>query len=210
MSASIDNLHFVLRRLHSLTGLVPVGAFLLFHLWENSQSRFGMEHYNREVVGALQAMNYLPLLELFAIGLPILFHAGYGLLILGTGRSEPRRYPWLHNRGYWLQRVSGVGILLFLLLHLWGTRWQAAWDPAVKADLYGHMQGLLTQPPLFALYALGLLLSVLHLANGLWTLGISWGVTVSARAQRRSFVACAGLGALVAALGLHGLLGFLP
>ena len=210
MTASIDNRHFLLRRLHSLVGLLPIGAFLIFHLWENSQSRLGAEHYNGTVVANLQGMNYLPLLEIFVITLPLLFHAGYGLAIAVGARPELRRYPYARNWLYWLQRVSGVGILAFLLAHVAMTRGWGLIDPAVHADLFGHMRGMLTQPWMFAAYALGLLLAVFHLANGLWGMGLVWGVTTSARAQRLSGYACAGIGVLLAALGLHGLIGFLP
>ena len=209
MSSSIDNRHFLLRRLHSLLGLVPVGAFLVFHLWANSQSRLGPEHYNREVVGALQQVNYLPLIEVLLIAVPLGFHAFYGLVIIGGGRAEPLRYPYLRNRRYWLQRISGVGVLAFLLFHLWLTRVQTLVDPAVRDDLYGHMQALLTQPWMLALYVIGLLLAVYHLANGLWTAGIVWGLTTSPRAQAMSAWTNAAAGVLLAALGLHGLLGFL-
>ncbi len=209
MSTSIESRHFLLRRLHSLFGLLPVGAFLIFHMWENSQARLGMEHYNREVVGALQGMNYLPLLEIFVIALPLLFHAGYGLTILASGKPDLLRYRFLHNRMYMLQRVSGVGILLFLILHLGWTRIWAIWEPVVKADLFGHMQMLLSNPLTLSAYVLGLLLSAFHLGNGLWTMGISWGVTATPRAQQLSFVTCMGLALLLAAMGLHGLLGFL-
>ncbi len=78
-----------------------------------------------------------------------------------------------------------------------------------KADLFGHMQTLLSNPLTLAAYVLGLLLSVFHLGNGLWTMGISWGVTTTPRAQRLSFIACMGLALLLAAMGLHGLWGFL-
>jgi succinate dehydrogenase / fumarate reductase cytochrome b subunit len=210
MSASIDNPHFVLRRLHSLLGLLPVGGFLVFHLWENSQSRFGAEHYNIDVVGTLQQMNYLPLLEIFVIALPILFHALYGLLIIRSGQAELARYPYARNRLYWLQRISGIAILLFLLVHVGLTRFWAIAEPSVRADLFGHMQSLLSQPPMFALYLLGLLLSVFHFANGLWSMGIVWGVTTSVRSQQLSSYACGGIGVLLAGLGLHGLIGFLP
>ena len=209
MSASIQNPHFLLRRLHSLFGLLPIGAFLVFHLWENSQSRFGSEHYNVKVVGWLQELNYLPLLEIFAIALPIIFHAGYGLHILASGKSEIRRFPFLHNWFFWLQRLSGVGILLFLLAHVGMTRLWAMWDPAIKQDLFGHMQQLLAEPLILALYVFGLLLSVFHFGNGLWTMAISWGVTVTPRAQQLSFYLFMGLSLLLAAMGLHGLWGFL-
>lgn len=210
MNASIDNAHFLLRRLHSLLGLLPVGGFLVFHLWENSQSRFGAEHYNGEVVALLQGMNYLPFLEIFLIALPLLFHAGYGLVIARQGRPDLGRYPYAGQWLYALQRVSGVGILAFLLLHVGLTRIQGMLDPAIRADLYGHMQGLLSQPWMFALYLAGLLLSVFHLANGLWSMAIVWGLTTSARAQGLFGYACAGIGVVLAALGLHGLIGFLP
>jgi succinate dehydrogenase / fumarate reductase, cytochrome b subunit len=210
MSASIDNPHFLLRRLHSLLGLLPIGAFLIFHLWENSQSRLGAVHYNREVVGALQGLNYLPVLELFLIALPLLFHAGYGILIANQARPELRRYPYVRNWLYWLQRFSGLGILAFLLLHVGLTRIQGMLEPAIRADLYGHMQALLTQPWMFALYLVGLLLSVFHLANGLWSMAIVWGLTTSPRAQTLFGYACAGIGVLLTALGAHGLMGFLP
>jgi len=209
MSASIANPHFLLRRLHSLLGLVPVGVFLVFHLWENSQSRFGAAHYNEDVVGALQGMNYLLVFELVLIALPLLFHAGYGLVIIGQGRAEPRRYGYLRNRLYWLQRLSGLGLILFLLLHVGLTRIAGLFDPAISADLFGHMRQALMQPSVFALYLVGLLLAVFHLANGLATAAIVWGLTTSADAQRRFGWVCAGFGLLLAALGVHGLLGFL-
>ncbi len=209
MSTSIDNPHFLLRRLHSLFGLLPVGGFLMFHLWENSQSRFGAQHYNVDVVGRLQQMNYLPLLEIFVIALPILFHAAYGILIIRSGRAELARYAYTRNRLYWLQRISGVAILVFLLVHVGLTRLWSIADPAVHADLFGHMHALLSQPLMFTLYVAGLLLSVFHLANGLWSMGIVWGVTTSARSQELSSYVCAGIGILLAGLGLHGLIGFL-
>ena len=202
------NVHFYLRRLHSLLGLLPVGAFLLFHLWENSQSRLGLEHYNQQVVAALQEMNYLLVLEIFVIALPILFHAGYGLVILGSGSAELKPYPWLHNRFYWLQRVSGVGILLFLLFHVGMTRIWGLWEPSIRMDLYSHMHRLLSNPLFFLLYLAGLILSVFHLCNGLWTMGITWGVTVSPSAQKLSFSVWMVFSVLLMVLGVQGVLGF--
>ncbi|CRI65378.1 Succinate dehydrogenase, cytochrome b558 subunit [Thiocapsa sp. KS1] len=209
MSASIENPHFLLRRLHSLLGLLPVGAFLIFHLWENSQSRFGAEHYNEHVVAALKGMNYLPLMEIFMIALPLLFHASYGLVITAQMRAELARYGYARNRLYWMQRVSGIGILLFLLLHVGMTRIAGIWDPSVGDDLFAHMQAMLSQPWMLALYLVGLLLSVFHLANGLASMAIVWGLTTSVRAQALFGWVCVLIGVLLAAMGVHGLMGFL-
>lgn len=208
MHASINNPHFLLRRLHSLLGLLPVGGFLVFHLWENSQSRFGATHYNEQVAGWLHGLNYLVVMEIFVIALPLLFHAGYGLVILRSGSNERQGFPWLHHQFYLLQRLSGVAILLFLLVHVGWTRIWGLFEPGVGADLYNHMQGLLNQPPVFLFYLVGLLLSLFHLSNGLWTMAISWGLTSSVAAQRYWFYLCCGLFLLLSALGLHGMLGF--
>ena len=208
MDASIANRHFLWRRLHSLLGLFPLGAFLIFHLWENSQSRFGALHYNDRVVGSLQELNYLLLIEIFLIALPILFHAGYGLVIMHSGRWEPLRYPWLHHWMYLFQRVSGVIILLFLLFHVGATRVWGIFHAPIRDNLYAHMQQLLSDPLIFVAYALGMIISVQHLCNGLWTLAIVWGVTTTPRAQRFWFRACMVLALLLSALGLHGLWGF--
>ena len=210
MTASIENPHFLLRKLHSLFGLLPVGAFLMFHLWENSQSRFGAEHYNDKVVAWLQGLNYLPLMELLVIALPLGFHAAYGLVVLRGGRAEIGRYGYLRNRLYWLQRISGIAILLFLLVHVGLTRGYAFIEPAVRDDMFQHMQQTLRQPWMFGIYLAGLLLSIFHLANGLWSMAIAWGLTTSAEAQQRFGYLCAAIGVLLTAMGLHGLIGFLP
>ncbi len=210
MTSSIHNRHFLLHRLHSLFGLLPVGGFVIFHLWENSQSRFGQSHYNEQVVGWLQSLNYLTLVEIFVIALPLLFHIGYGFVILYGSRSDWNPYPWLHNRFYRLQRISGIGIVLFLILHVGWTRVWGIWQPDIRADLFSHMQSLLSNPVTFLLYLTGLILAVFHLSNGLWTMAISWGVTTSVEAQRYWFYFCTLLALALTAMGLHGMLGFLP
>ncbi len=207
-TASIDNRHFLLRRLHSLLGVLPASGFVMFHLWENSQSRLGAAHYNQEVVGAIQGMNYLPFLEVFGIALPLLFHAAYGLVVALNAKSNVQRYGYLRNWMWWLQRVSGVGVLGFLALHVGGTRIYSIWHPEIVGRMFEHMQSLFSVPWILAVYALGLVLSVFHLANGLWTLGITWGITITPRSQRISQAVVAGLGLLILAFGVHGLLGF--
>jgi succinate dehydrogenase / fumarate reductase, cytochrome b subunit len=209
VSSSISNRHFLLRRLHSLLGVVPVGAFLAFHLWENSQSRFGAEHFNEEVVGALAGLNYLPFIEIGLIALPLAFHAFYGLAIIREGRAEPMRYGYLRNWLYWMQRLSGIGLVVFILLHVGMTRIAGLLDPAIHADLFGHMRSALSNSLVFDLYLIGLWLAVAHFANGLATAAISWGLTTSAAAQARFGWVCLGLGLLLGVIGTHGLLGYL-
>ena len=56
-------------------------------------------------------------------------------------------------------------------------------------------------------YAVGILSCVFHLANGLWTMGITWGLWISPEAQRRALRACAVLGVVLAAVGMGALVG---
>ena len=45
-------------------------------------------------------------------------------------------------------------------------------------------------------YVIGVLACVYHLCNGLWTMGITWGVWTSPAAQRRATYVCAAFGVL--------------
>jgi succinate dehydrogenase / fumarate reductase cytochrome b subunit len=208
-TVSIHNRNFLLRRLHSLFGLLPLGAFLVFHFWENSQSRFGQDYYNEQVVDWLQGLNYLTLLEIFLIALPLIFHGGYGLLIILGTQSNWNHYPWLHNRLYWLQRLSGIGLVVFLIIHVGWTRVLGIWQSGIRFDLYSHMHDLLSNPFTLLIYVTGMLLAVFHLCNGLWTMAISWGLTTSVDAQRYWFYFCMFLAVLLSLMGLHGIAGFL-
>src|SRR2546427_12581355 len=80
-----ERAHFNLRKLHSLTGVVPIGAFLLEHLFTNSFAVFGADAFN-EKVRFLTSLPYLYLIETFVIFLPIAFHAVLGVAIARTAR----------------------------------------------------------------------------------------------------------------------------
>ena len=57
---------FLLRRLHSLTGIIPVGAFLLEHFFSNAFATKGPEAYTKQV-GLLTSLPFVVGLELFGI-----------------------------------------------------------------------------------------------------------------------------------------------
>ena len=58
----------------------------------------------------------------------------------------------------------------------------------------------------YLIYPIGILASCYHLANGFWTAAITWGLTVSAEAQRRWGYVCTGLFAITLAFGLTALI----
>ncbi len=202
------NVHFLSRKIHSLTGLIPVGAFLLFHLWENSQSRLGEKHFNEHVVGGIeQLLNYKVLVEIGLLA-AILFHGIYGLIIWWQGRTNVTRYRYGPNWRWFLQRITAFTTFAFIAWHVWTTRIAASLDESVGSNLFAHMQTIYEDPINVALYMVGIVGATFHLATGFWLLGINWGITTGPRAQRISTWACTGVFFIITALGLHALWGF--
>jgi succinate dehydrogenase / fumarate reductase cytochrome b subunit len=202
------NVHFLSRKFHSLTGLIPVGAFLAFHLWENSMSRQGERYFNEHVVkGITELLNYKVAVEIF-LGAAILFHGIYGLVIWWQGKSNTTRYRYGANWRYLLQRITAFTTFAFIVWHVWTTRVAAGLDESVEANLFVHMQRIYEDPVNVVLYMIGIVGATFHLANGLWLLGVTWGLTTHPRAQKISAWVFAGVFAVTTFLGLHALWGF--
>ncbi len=81
---------FVLRRLHSLSGIVPIGAFLIEHFISNSESANGVQAYNDQVK-FLTSLPFVHVLEWVFIFIPLLYHALYGIWIWYRGDVERQR-----------------------------------------------------------------------------------------------------------------------
>lgn len=196
---------FLARKLHSLTGVLPIGAFLLEHFWTNSYAMYGADAFNH-AVEAIHSMPYLVFIEIGAIGLPILYHSLYGIVITLQGRPNSLQYKYARNWMYFLQRVTGVILLLYIALHVYEQRIESALTgQAVTFDYVAHE---LSEPGMFAFYLLGVLSAVFHFANGLWAFLIGWGVTTTERAMRRSAYVCGAIGVAMAAFGINALLAF--
>jgi succinate dehydrogenase / fumarate reductase cytochrome b subunit len=204
----IEHRSFWARRLHSLSGVFPIGAFLLEHFFTNSFSRQGAEAYNGAVM-KLQSLPYVVWLEVFFIFLPILFHAIYGVYIARQARYNLVAYPYLRNWNFMLQRVTGFILFVYIAVHVWETRVQVVFDPTLKTRFFEHMQDILANPAWLALYIVGVVSASYHFANGLFTFGIVWGITAGRRAQQLASYACAGIFLVVAGMGISSLLGFL-
>ena len=202
--------HFALRKLHSLLGLVPIGAFVAFHLLENSLAVKGEDYFTEHVIHKIGNLPYVEVMEVFVIALPILFHGLYGLWIWWTGKSNLGRCGYARNWMYVLQRISGAIAFVFILTHVYETRFQLLLGNLTKDGLYEKMIEIFTNPLHQAWYGLGLAASVFHLANGIWLFLITWGITIGPRSQRISTIVTAGIGLVVFALGMRALFGFVP
>lgn len=197
---------FFLRKLHSLSGVVPLGAFVAEHLWTNAAILGGQRPFD-EAVGKIQQLNLLPFIEVFGIFLPLAYHALYGVVIALQSKPNVASYNYSRNWLYALQRITGVIVLAFVCLHLWEFRVQkwlfgmsaGAFYPTLVAHLSWTWWGV---PWIAFGYLIGVGSTLFHLANGLVGFCMSWGIATSQPALKRVGVvagtACAGLFVLAA------------
>lgn len=219
---SLGRYEFVLRRLHSLMGLMPIGGYLAFHLLTNASIVDGVEVYQRRAdqIHELGVTTVVLLLEWPVVFLPILFHGILGLLIVCRGKRNLTDYPYGGNIRYTLQRATGVIAFLFILWHVFhmhGWLKNPWWMEHVVRPLGGGKfdprsaftaaEAIQASIWIQVLYAVGVLACVVHLANGLWTLGITWGIWTSPRAQRWANIPCAAVGVFLAVAGLAAIVG---
>lgn len=199
---------FLLRRLHSLTGLVPVGAYMVVHLLTNSLTTWGVEPFQNAVYGIHALGPVLPIVEWGFIFGPILFHALFGVVLIYQGKPNVGNYHYTANWRYTLQRISGMVALLFIfahVFHLHGWFHIDAWLKYVAEPLGGAVFRPYNATSTLAAafqssvivpvgYTIGVLACVYHLANGIWTMGITWGVWVTPAGQRRAGYVCLAFG----------------
>jgi succinate dehydrogenase / fumarate reductase cytochrome b subunit len=200
--------HFLLRRLHSLTGII-FGGYLVVHLIVNATiAQFGQVYQVQ--VNKIHDLPLLWAIEWLFIYLPIIYHTVYGIWITITGQPNVDRYPYSKNWFYTFQRVSAIVIVLFMIFHVFSLKagWFGArlsFDPHDAAyTVHRHMTASWVIP--WFVYPLGILASCYHLANGFWTAAITWGLTVSAGAQRRWGYLCGALFVLTLACGFTALI----
>ena len=198
--------HFWLRRLHSLSGIVPIGGFLAFHLYENFTATRGAEAYN-EAARRLQELPLAVVLEIAVIAVPLFFHGIYGLFITAESRPNPITNPHLRNALYTLQRVTGLVVFAFILFHLWTTR-LVQLDDHHTLDLFSLVRSTVANPWLYTFYLAGILSATFHLANGIWSFSIVWGLTVGPKAQQRMAVVSAAVFVVLSVIGVRSISAF--
>ena len=230
--------YFLLRRLHSLTGIVPIGVFLMVHLLTNSSilwGKFGLRaegagetfvsggvhYFHKEVVWINEQVPHLLLIEI-TLWVSIAFHSILGVVYALTGKANTARYAYQSNWRYTLQRITGYFGIFFIFYHIatlrWGwtflvpggTQWSHNFAASsLAAALQGGTEGMQTRGLIVSLfYLLGITALVFHFANGLWTAAITWGLTVSQQAQKRWGYVCLALGASLMAMAWGSLFGF--
>lgn len=202
-----------------------MGGFLAFHLFTNGSVFDGAEPFQLRVnqLHELGPTTIL-LLEWPLVFVPILFHAVIGMFIVCRGMRNVADYPYSGNWRYTLQRWTGVIAFFFIFWHVFHMHgWlRTPWWTDSIAKPWGGGKFIPTDGMAAAsaadaiwgswvmglVYLFGTLACVYHFANGLWTMGITWGLWTSPNAQRWANVPIALIGLILTAMTLASLYGF--
>lgn len=178
--------HFLMRRIHSLTGVVPVGLFLVYHLYLQLYLHSGAEIYNNEVNSFYDSPLAIWVLVI-VVYIPLFFHSFLGILLMFESTVQPS-YTYFSHLLYWLQRISGIGVLLFIVAHVWNTQ-LGPWIAGTWGTHFEHLSSGFADPDTGMLtktvYVLGVLGAIFHFANGLNTFCMTWGIALTPNSQKR-------------------------
>jgi succinate dehydrogenase / fumarate reductase cytochrome b subunit len=180
---------FFWRRLHSLSGIVPVGAFLLEHFVSNAFATRGPYAY-ADQVKFLTGLPFVTVLEWVGIYIPLLYHGLYGFHIWFRGESNVRDYPWAGNFMYAAQRWTGAIAFLYMGWHVYTMRFAGTHLLTHPNAAFGKVQMEMQHTWAGAFYVIGITAASWHFAYGLYLFCAKWGITVSEKSRRAMGVAC--------------------
>lgn len=174
---------FLRSRMASLFAFAPLGVWTLLHFWHNLAAFQGAEAWQEAVTEYSHPIARL--VTTIVVLLPLALHTAWGVVRLLTARYNNARYGYYANFKYALQRLTAAGVLLFLGAHLW----LALLHPRL---VEGHAEAFADiahemhfHGPTLVVYLLGSLGVAYHLANGLQTFCMGWGVVASRHALKK-------------------------
>lgn len=207
MSIKFSNT-FLLRKLHQITGIAPLGMFYLVHLWTNSAALNGPAVYNEHVQN-IHDFPYLIFIEIFGIFLPLIFHSIYGIIISSEGRANVLNYGYARNWFYMFQRATGIFLFGFLLFHVLNFRFGLIpglnlTPVAGNADqAYTIVANEFKLNWVLLIYILGVIATAWHLAYGFFLFAVDWGIVIGEKAQRFVLYGCVSLALFLSLLGIN-------
>ena len=168
-----------------LTGIVPVGLFLLEHFLSNSEAIHGVAAYNAQVK-FLTGLPFRLGLEIFGIFIPLVFHALYGVYIWWRGENNVIDYPWTGNWFYTLQRYTGLIVFAYVTFHLWSMRFTGVHLTEHADASFWKVQHELSNPLALAFYVVGIVAASWHFGYGLFLFAAKWGIVTGDKARKRA------------------------
>lgn len=173
---------FFRSRLGSILAIAPLGVWTVVHLWNNLSAFQGGKAWENAVTEHRH-----PAAELvgsFIVLAPLLIHTFWGIGRMTATRVNVQKYGYFANWKFVLQRLSALGVLLFLGAHIWLAKLQprlVEGHPEPFSDISHEMHHHM---PTLVVYVLGTLGVSYHLANGLHTFLMGWGVVSTRRALK--------------------------
>ena len=198
---------FLWRRLHSLSGIVPVGAFLVEHFISNAFATNGPHAY-ADQVKFLSGLPFVLFLEVFGIYIPLLYHSLYGFYIWFRGESNVRDYPWAGNFMYTAQRWTGAIAFVYMGWHTYTMRFSGIHLLTNNQAAFHKVQMELQNPWAGAFYVIGIVAASWHFAYGLYLFCAKWGITVSERSRKAFGAVCFVIAVIFIAVGMATLSAF--
>jgi len=200
---------FLWRRLHSLSGIFPVGAFLVEHFVSNAFATNGPHAYADEVK-FLTGIPFLIWVETLFIYIPIAYHALYGFWIWYRGESNVGDYSFIGNWGYTIQRWTGAIAFFYMLWHTITMRFMGVHLVGGGfANAFGKVQLQLSAGYAMAFFIIGIACASVHFSYGLWLFCAKWGITAGEKGRRNCGVVCALICLLFLTLGYTSMYAFL-
>ncbi len=174
---------FYLRRLHSLCGLLCLGFFLIEHMVTNSLAMGGPAVFNM----AMGMVEEIPKpvfygIEIGMYAVPFLFHGIYGIYIAMQANNNPRRFGYLRNWNFTLQRWTAWFLVVFLIWHVGYLRIYLKGVTGTPMS-FELLQNFFQNPIVTVLYILGMWAAIFHFCNGIATFCMTWGITKGPRSQ---------------------------
>lgn len=168
---------YVLEKLGSFVGIVPLGLWTAVHLWNNLSAFSGARAWNESVTHHSNATGEL--VGLATLIFFLVWHAIWGIVRMAKGK--PNAQPFLGNWRWWLQRITAIGLFFFIGAHLVLAKFEPLFEtgrPETFQDIAAHMAH---HPPTLVVYILGIAAIAYHLGNGLWNFCFSFGLLTSQR-----------------------------
>jgi len=204
---------FLLRKLHQITGIVPLGMFFFVHMFTNSKAMNGDASFNK-AVREIHDLPYLLFIEIFGIFLPLIFHSVYGIMISAEAKPNVLNYGYGRNWFYVLQRTTGIFLFFFILFHILNFRFGVVpglnmVPIAGNADkAFSIVSGEFQIPWVMAIYILGIVATAWHLAYGFFLFAVDWGIVIGEKAQKVVLYGCLGLALFLGAVGINAAFAF--
>lgn len=171
-----DRGSFLRARLASLLAVAPLGVWTVAHVWGNLASFQGAQAWEQSVTA--HAHPVATMATSLVVMIPLVLHTVWGIGRLMSFRPNNGSYNFFSNLKYVLQRASAIGVLLFLMAHITLAYLKprlidghAETFRDIAAEMYHNA-------PTLPVYVLGTLGVAYHLANGLYTFCMGWGIAV--------------------------------